>query len=356
MMEEKKKRDGLININVADIIRILRQDKKKLAVYSLVAGVIGVLLAFATPKEYKSTVILAPEESGKGFSGSISSIASMIGMNMKLGQTGDAIYPEIYPDLMQSTQFVVDLFPITVTKDKTGEKYSYLEYLMHHQKTAFYDYPLVLAQVIIEKLRGDAAPGPGHKPDPFRLTRKEYDIVKGILGNISCQVDKKTNVITIVVKDQDPLIAATVADSVKSHLQRAITDYRTKKARNDLEYMQRLYTRARSEYDRARQSYAAYADANQDVILQSYRLKEEDLENEMQLKYNIYQTVVEQLQLAQAKVQENTPAFTTLQQASVPVKHSNRPKIITLAIWMFLGFMLRASLLVWRHRRLFINL
>lgn len=356
MMEEKKKHKGVLNINVVDIIGILRKDRRKLLIYSLTAGVIGVLLAFATPKEYKSTVILAPEESGKGFSGSISSIASMIGMNMKLGQTGDAIYPEIYPDLMQSTQFVVDLFPITVTKDKTGEKYSYFEYLQHHQKTAFYDYPLVLAQVIVEKLRGDAAPGPGHKVDAFRLTRKEYDVVKGILGNISCQVDKKTNVITIVVSDQDPLIAATVADSVKSHLQRAITDYRTKKARNDLEYMEGLYARARSEYDRARQAYAAYADANQDVILQSYRLKEEDLENEMQLKYNIYQTVVEQLQLAQAKVQENTPAFTTLQQASVPVKHSNRPKIVVLIIWMFLGFILRASILAWKHRTLFVNL
>lgn len=354
-MEEKKKRDGLININVADIIRILRQDKKKLAVYSLVAGVIGVLLAFATPKEYKSTVILAPEESGKGFSGSISSIASMIGMNMKLGQTGDAIYPEIYPDLMSSTNFIVDLFPITVTKDKTGEQYSYFEYLTHHQKTAIYNYPAVLAHVIIEKLSDDAEPGNGHKTDPFRLTRKEYDIVKGILGNISCQVDKKTNVITIVVKDQDPLIAATVADSVKSHLQRAITDYRTKKARNDLEYMQRLYTQARSEYDRARQSYAAYADANQDVILQSYRLKEEDLENEMQLKYNIYQTVVEQLQLAQAKVQENTPAFTIVQGASVPVKHSNRPKIVVLIIWMILGLLFRSVMLAWKNRKSFID-
>ena len=354
-MEEKKKYSKVIKFDIVDIIKTLLNDKKQLVIYSVVSGVIGVLLAFATPKEYKSTVVLAPEESGKGFSGSISSIASMIGMNMKLGQTGDAIYPEIYPDLMSSTDFIVNLFPITVTKDKTGEQYSYFDYLQNHQKIAFYDYPAALLQLIIDNLRDDAEPGKGHKVDAFRLTRKEFDIVKGIRANMSCQVDKKTNVITITVSDQDPLIAATVADSVKSHLQRAITDYRTKKARNDMEYMQRLYTQARSDYDRARQSYAAYADANQDVILQSYRLKEDDLENEMQLKYNIYQTVVEQLQLAQAKVQENTPAFTIVQGASVPVKHSNRPKIVVLIIWMILGLLFRSVMLAWKNRKSFID-
>ena len=71
----------------------------------------------------------------------------------------------------------------------------------------------------------------------------------------------------------------------------------------------------------------------------------------MQLKYTIYQQVVEQLQLAKAKVQERTPAFTIVQEASVPVKHSSRPKIVTLIIWMILGFLLRLCILLWRHRQ-----
>jgi LPS O-antigen subunit length determinant protein (WzzB/FepE family) len=58
-MEEKEK---IININIVEVIRILLADKKKICIYSFVAGVIGVLLAFGTPKIYKSTVVLAPEE------------------------------------------------------------------------------------------------------------------------------------------------------------------------------------------------------------------------------------------------------------------------------------------------------
>ena len=76
----------------------------------------------------------------------------------------------------------------------------------------------------------------------------------------------------------------------------------------------------------------------------------------MQLKYTIYQQVVEQLQLAKAKVQERTPAFTIVQEATVPLKHSSRPKIVSLIIWMFLGFMLQSAILLWRNREKVINI
>ena len=69
-MEEKKEK--IININTSAVIKMLLADKRKVCIYSCVAGVIGLLIAFTTPKVYKSTVMLAPEESGGGFSGSIS--------------------------------------------------------------------------------------------------------------------------------------------------------------------------------------------------------------------------------------------------------------------------------------------
>lgn len=352
-MEEKEK---IININAIEVIRILLADKKKICIYSLVAGVIGVLLAFGTPKIYKSTVVLAPEESGNSFSGSISSLASMVGMNMKIGQTGDAIYPEIYPDLMRSTKFVVGLFPVKVTTQKTHDTYTYQEYIDKHQRLAIHEYPMAWISDMIDKLKSDDNDGKNHKTDPFCLTKKEDGIAKSIKSKIDCSVDKKTNVITIVVEDQDPLIAATMADSVQEHLQLAITDYRTKKARIDLEYMGKLFDEASLQYKKARLKYASFSDANSKVALQSVQSLLDELENELELKYNIYQQVVEQLQLAKAKVQERTPAFTIIENATVPIKHSSRSKLMTLIIWMFLGFIVRCGILFWRNRMQFIRL
>ena len=277
-------------------------------------------------------------------------------MNMKIGQTGDALYPEIYPDLMGSTGFVVGMFPVTVTKNKTGETYTYFDYLDKHQKKAFYEYPQDWLKQVKDLFTTEEKVPADHKVNPKHLTKKEFDVAKNIMGKIDCSVDKKTNVITIEVEDQDPLIAATVADSLQMHLQRTITDYRTKKARVDLEYMQKLFDEAHREYAKARQKYAAFGDSYMNLKMQSYVLKGDELENEMQLKYTIYQQVVEQLQLAKAKVQERTPAFTIVQEATVPVKHSSQPKIVTLIIWMLLGFLLRAGMLAWKNRKNFINI
>ena len=350
-MEEKK----IININIIEAIKLLIADKRHLLIYACVAGVIGVLLAFATPKVYKSTVILAPEESGNGFSGSISSIAALVGMDLKIGQTGDALYPEIYPELMSSSKFIVDLFPVKVTPQDSNESFTYQEYLEDHQKTAFYKYPIKLLTYILEKMKGDEKEIE-HQPDPYHLTEDEDNTARIIKSKIKCTVDKKTNVITIIVEDQDPQIAATIADSVQVHLQHAITDYRTKKARVDLEYIEKLYDEANSQYEKARQKYASFGDANSRIALKAVQSKLDELENDLQLKYNIYQHVVEQLQLAKAKVQERTPAFTIIQGACVPVRHSGLSKIVILIIWMILGFMVRCGVLAWRNYEKFIKL
>ena len=146
-------------------------------------------------------------------------------------------------------------------------------------------------------------------------------------------------VITIDVTDQDPLICATIADSVQHRLQDFITDYRTSKARVDLAYNQKLYREARERYEQARRRYAAYTDANQKVFLESVRSQRSDLENEMQLQQRAYSQIAAQLQLAEAKVQEETPAFTTLQPATVPIQKAGPKRTFIVLIFLFLAIL-----------------
>ena len=113
---------------------------------------------------------------------------------------------------------------------------------------------------------------------------------------------------------------------------------------------------AKQDYEKARQRYGSMADANTKVALKSLELKLEDMENDLQLRYNAYTTVNTQMQASKAKVQERTPAFTIVQEASVPIKHSSRPKVVTLIIWMLLGFLLRTGMLFWKNREKFINI
>ncbi len=353
-MEEERRKSRKIVIDFIELIKVVRNDKRMMGIFLFISAVLGLAVAFGTPKEYKASVMLAPETAtGNSLTSNISSIASMVGMDMDFSSNGDAIYPELYPDLIGSNDFIVSLFPIKVTTKDGSLTTDYYDYLLNHNKNAWYTYPARLLTKVVQSLKTEDVPftGDSTKVNPFHLSKMQDNIAHKIGRSISCTVDKKTSVIAIEVTDQDPVISATMADSIKNRLQAFITQYRTQKARNDLAYMEKLFVEAKEEYVTARQQYAAYSDANQELILQTFRAKQEDLENEMQLKYNAYTQVYEQLQLSKAKVQEQTPAFTVVQSASVPLKHINKSKLMMMCIFMFLGAVLRVLILMWKRRR-----
>ena len=53
---------------------------------------------------------------------------------------------------------------------------------------------------------------------------------------LKVETDKKSNITKVTVSLQDPLAAAIVADSAVHKLQEYITDYRTRKAKQDYDF------------------------------------------------------------------------------------------------------------------------
>ena len=143
-----------------------------------------------------------------------------------------------------------------------------------------------------------------------------------------------------------------MADSVQLHLQEFITDYRTRKARVDLEYNKKLFAEAKTRYEKARRAYASYADANRNILFESVKSERTKLENEMQLQYQSYSRIAAQLQLAEAKVQEETPAFTTLQPASVPVKKAGPKRTVMVLALLFLAIIITTFYILKKENRL----
>ncbi len=271
-------------------------------------------------------------------------MTSSFGFNIGNMTSSDAIYPTLYPDLMGSPNFIVDLFGIKVVNEEGDIKTDYYTYLTKEQKVSIWTMPIIWLKRQMNSLfprKKDVLKSDGNSGDSdlLILSKEQSDVVSMIQDKITCSVDKKTDVITITVKDQDRLISATMADSVRVRLQDFITDYRTQKARVDLEYYTKLTDEAKRDYEEARRLYASYADANTDLMLTSFKAKEQDLENDMQLKYNTYTTLTTQLQMAKAKVQERTPAFTVIQGASVPQIPAGPKRMLFVLAMMFLTFM-----------------
>ena len=305
-----------------------------------VAFILAAIYALSLPNFYNCTVKLSPEMSGSKSTSGLASLASSFGVNLGTGGVGtEALFPTLYPDLMNSVDFKTSLFDVPVTiEGKDGEKdrtMPYYDYLKDAQKAPWWSSAMKAVFSIFKSQTSNLK----EKVDPFRLTMEQTNIVKAINKNVVCDVDKKTMVITISVTDQNPVIAATMADTVKTRLQKFITDYRTSKARVDLEYNKKITAETKARYEKARQKYAEFMDSNQDIILQTVRQKQTDLENDMQLHYNAFQQAAAQLLAAEAKVQEETPAFTTLQSATVPVLKAGPKRAQMCLIFVFLAFL-----------------
>ena len=328
-MEEKQ-------INFKDIWQAFLKHKYLFVKAVAATFVIACILTLGLHNYYTANVTLAPENGGKSSGGGLSSLASSFGVSLGSMSSGeDALSPSLYPDMMNSVEFKTSLFPIKVHELNDNESFTYYIYLKDHQRIPWWS----AALKAIFSIFGSDDKEETTEVNPFMLTKEQDDIIKAMNEKISCSVDKKTNVISISVTDQDPLVAATMADSVKQRLQQTITSYRTSKARVDLEYNKKLYEETKAKYDVARQEYATYADANTDVILQRDRNKLTELENEMQLRYQAYSTIAAQLQAAEAKLQEETPAFTTLKNVTVPLQKAGpRRSMIVLFYCFLVGF------------------
>ena len=325
------------SIDFGKIFKDLLKHKKLYYKVLPVAFILAAIYALSLPNYYSCTVKLAPELGANvKAGGGLASLASSFGVNLGSATSGaDAINPTLYPDLMNSVDFKTSLFPVQVTRKEDGKTFVYYDYLMNEQKAPWWSQ----AMKAVFSMFNDQSSMVNEKVDPFKLTKEQTEIVKDIDKNVVCDVDKKTMVITINVTDQDPLICATLADSVKTRLQKFITDYRTSKARVDLEYNKKLYVEAKAKYEQARDVYARFSDSHRDVSSQSAQTKQADLQNEMQMKQQIYQQVVVQLQQAEMKVQQETPAFTTLQSATVPVRKTGPKRAQMCLIFLFLAFL-----------------
>lgn len=329
-------------------VKELWQDvKSHRKLYYKVLPITFAVVAFLTlsiPNYYNCKVTLAPELSGSSRSNSgLAAIASNFGVNLGTRQSADALFPTLYPDLMNSVAFRTSLFPIKVRRanDSTGvTEMTYYEYLKKHQKAPWWaKAKKAVFSVLMYPFKGKKKAGTGNdEVNTFKLTKDQALVVKAMAKKVVCDVDKKTMVITINVTDQDPLICAVVADSVQARLQEFITDYRTKKARVDLEYNKKLYAEAKERYEKARQEYVKHADANRKVIFQGAQSLITEYQNEMNIQYQAYSQVATQLLMAEAKVQEETPAFTTLQPATVPVQKAGPSRAKTCLTFLFLAF------------------
>ena len=327
-----------LEIDWMDILRKIIAIRKTLYKAAGIGLVLGIIIALSTPKQYTVSVTLAPEMGSDSKSGGLASLASSF--------LGGALSSEI----VASTPFLLELFDTRV-QTLDGELDTTLAAYLDEQQGSWLGAVLAAPGMAIGFIKELFAEEPDTVTtlNPFQLTKKESQKVEFLRKNIVADIDKKTGITTLSVTLQDPKVTAIVADSVVTKLQQYIINYRIAKAKEDCAYLEQLYKERQQEYYDAQQCYARYVDANKSLVLQSVRTEQERLQNDMNLAFQVYSQVSQQLQIARAKIQEEKPVFAVVEPSTIPLHPSGTSRkaiilififlsIITVSIWQLYGF------------------
>lgn len=350
-------------LDIMDLVARLWNKRYLIIKWCVLGALMGLVVGFSIPKTYKASVTLAPETQQKVGSG-VSSIASMMGVN--LNTSVDAISVEMFPDVVHSTPFIVDLFDLPVTFERKDSVMTLplVEYMKNYQKKPWWNAIIkapfkVLAWGINLVFPQEVKDSEGEL-NPINLPKKEREVVEFFAENIQVVVDKKNSKTSMAILLQDPLVASTVMDAITENLKIYMSDYRTSKIRQDIDNLQIICEQRREDYYNAQHAYARYVDSNKNVNLQSAQVEKERLQQEMNLAYQVYSQVATQLEASRIQAEQAKPVFVIINPVTVPIKKAAPSKAKLLIIYTFFAGCIAAAWVLfgedyWRQFKAYIK-
>ena len=331
---DQNKKPNSIEIDLKVLIDQLWQNRFYIIKTTAVFLIIGFVVAISVPREYTCTVKMMPESDKSVISGSVSSLAALAGINIS-NESGEGINQLYYPDVVKSMPFLTGLMNMSLT-DYEGNITLY-NYIDKEIKSPWWTYVIQSPFIIIDLIKGSETVDQQSTIDYYNLSKKQDEKISDLKERIDVSIDKQTALITTSVTMQDPVLAACISDTIVNRLNRYVIEYRTNKAQQDLEYIQKLFSDARLKYFDAQSAYAQFIDRNKNVISESFQVEQERLRNEQSLAFDVYSTLAQQVEQAKMKVQEETPSVTIIEPARVPAVKSNMSRATIILTFIFCG-------------------
>lgn len=287
----------------------------------------------------------------------------------------DAILPSHYHWFIASPNFLLPLARIPVTLDDDAHTTMTLyDYMAEHQRYPWWQYIISgvfsIPRLMLAPFRGGNGDTlsarqslretlPMDNEGVVQLSRKDARVVKALRRCFDVDINADKQSVTLMVRMQDPLVSATVADSLLAHLQRYMTRYRREKEQKLLAENEELFRRAREDYHRAQDEYARYADSHRALATVTARAEQARIRVQMLLAEREYSRADRLVRAYRRRVAMERPVLTVIEDARVP-QHSVSPSApLTIGGWLIvvvcggLGWLWlkRAHFVIRWHRR-----
>jgi uncharacterized protein involved in exopolysaccharide biosynthesis len=171
----------------------------------------------------------------------------------------------------------------------------------------------------------------------YQITEKEFDYFEILDDKLAVSVDKKENSVQMSFTMNDPVLAAQMVQTGYSFLQKELIQYKVELARQQLVFIEGQLKLKKEAFEGAQARLSAFRDQNQNLSLARAINREEELEAEYNLAFNLYSEFSKQFEQAKIQVSKDTPIFSVIQPVTVPIKKSSMGKSVALLISLLLG-------------------
>lgn len=349
-----------VELNYLDLIQKIFSFKRRLLAFTLVGLFLGILIAFTSPKEYSSSSLVILEETeSAGQLGQMGALAGLAGISIPQMQ-GDQtrLSSDLFPEVIHSRDFLLGIMKEPFYFNTKGKEMTLEEYYMEEKPGNIVTKAVNLILNIPARLIGlfsseelvieDVPSGKDEASVvPYvSVTSSEIFTINQLKERIL--IDNKMKLIELNVTMPEALIAAKVNAMVFERLIDYITEYKTVKQKISLEFIEERAKESEEKFHQAQMKLASYRDSNQGMVSRRAMTKEEELQFEFNIAFNIYNSMKQELEQAAIQLKKDTPIFTVMEKASIPLGPSKPNKPLILVFSIFLGFLIGVMYNIYR--------
>ena len=306
------------NSDEIDLIELLKTawgGRKQIVIISVVFLTIGVASALLSPVIYSSSTTFINSQTESPPASGLSGVASLVGINLGTF-SGNEIPPTMYPQIGESVEFKRSLLKSTID----GKKQIKLE-------TFLADYNQIKTPESIGNSK-------------LFISEYEDELFDLISDIISISVNQKDAFVTISANMPESEYAANICINAREILQKTVINNRIKSAKQKLDYSEKQLKSKRIEFEEIQNKLAYFNDSNLNLVNSSVINERNKLEAEFEIINAVMIELSKQVEQRKLQVSEDTPVFSIIKEASMPVERSSPKRIQMILIFGFVGLII----------------
>lgn len=323
-----------------DIIALLKQlwvARKTMLKITMLFLFLGLFVAIFSKKEFTASTTFVPANQGEGTKGNLGSLASLAGISLG-GATGSAeISPELYPQIVQSIPFQLELLQTKLTIDGQEKPISYKEYYDTIYSAGVLGnvkkYTLGLPGVLLSFFKTDAKQEiVSQENQILSLSQQDNDLIEQLAAQISLAVNDKEGFVTISATMPEAKASAQLTLKAQTLLQDYALKFKTQKSIEQLKYIEDRYLEKQQEFTKIKIEFARFQDQNNAVNTALGKTMLLQLQSDYDLVFSVYTELAKQLETQRLQVKKDTPLFTVLKPVNIPIERSAPKRFLILEI------------------------